>query len=402
MKRVLFVDDERSILDGFQRALRCRRSIWEMEFVMSGEEALRACEKGSFDVVVSDLRMPSMDGATLLGIIKETHPSTARIVLSGYSDVMLATRALSVAHRALSKPCDPMDLRDAIDRVCALQEMVGDSLVQSLVGGVSELPSLSATYSRLLRVLDCPRTTIDEIAKLIESDVAMSAKILQIANSAFFGIPQRVTNLRDASMYLGIATIKNLALSSEIFCVLRPDSGVSPAFYDGFQDHSCRVAAIAGALPIEPGLRDVTTLAAFLHDIGRLFLAWKMPKEFCSIIEQAKVRRAEAIDLELELLGTSHAEIGAYLLGIWGLPFVVSESIVQHHCPKPSSSPELDPAKALVCAELLAKQIELHPNDEDGKELEDSDRKALEDIGILANYPALRKRAADALARTAR
>jgi YesN/AraC family two-component response regulator len=86
MKRILFVDDESRVLDGLRRMLYAQRQRWEMEFALGGEAALEACEKGAFDVVVSDMRMPGMDGATLLGHIRDRYPSSARVILSGFSE----------------------------------------------------------------------------------------------------------------------------------------------------------------------------------------------------------------------------------------------------------------------------------------------------------------------------
>lgn len=145
MKRILFVDDESKILDGIRRMLHADRKRWDMQFAIGGEAALQACESGSFDVVISDMRMPEMDGATLLSHIRDRFPSTARIVLSGYSDVTLATRAVPVVHRFLTKPCNATELQATIERVCTLQDILCTPEIRRIVGTVGELPSLSST-----------------------------------------------------------------------------------------------------------------------------------------------------------------------------------------------------------------------------------------------------------------
>jgi DNA-binding NarL/FixJ family response regulator len=147
MKRILFVDDEGNILDGIRRLLHTDRTRWDMRFSIIGEAALKACEVGSFDVVVSDMRMPGMDGATLLNHIRDRFPSTARIVLSGYSDAQLSAHAASVAHRCLSKPCSASDLHAAIERVCSHQEILDTPEIRRVVGAVGELPSFSSSMS---------------------------------------------------------------------------------------------------------------------------------------------------------------------------------------------------------------------------------------------------------------
>jgi HD-like signal output (HDOD) protein len=406
MKRVLFVDDEESILDGFRRLFRGDRERWELHFASSGEAALHACDAHAFDVVVSDMRMPGMDGATLLGIIRDRFPETARIVLSGYSEEVLATRALSVAHRCLSKPCDPSELRSAIDQVCALEEMLGKPEIRKIVGTVSELPSLSSTYLQLLDVLKTPSTSIDTIVSIVNRDVAMSAKVLQVTNSAFFGLRQRVANLNEAVTYLGIATLKNLVLASEAFRVFVPRPGVPPSMCESLQRHSYATAIIASQLPVPPGLRDITMVAALLHDIGRLFLASVMPDEYCSSLLLSEQNGYESFESEQELLGASHAEIGAYLMGLWGIPFPAIEAIAHHHQPaRLRWQPEpraggLNCVEAVYCADLIAHELEMHPEDDTGQQLTDRDRSNLEVLGLLGQYPDFRAEAVRALNRT--
>ena len=196
MKRILFVDDESKILDGLQRMLHADRKHWDMEFAVGGEAALQACEKASFDVVISDMRMPGMDGATLLGQIRDRYPGTARIILSGYSEITLVARSVHVAHRFLGKPCEASELRSMIERVCTLQDVLCTPEIRAIIGTVGALPSLSTSYNALTQALSRPDTSISQVADILEHDVAMSAKVLQLVNSAFFGLAQTVTSLQ--------------------------------------------------------------------------------------------------------------------------------------------------------------------------------------------------------------
>jgi DNA-binding NtrC family response regulator len=119
MIRILFVDDDQDILAGLRNRLRAQRSRWDMVFVQSGYEALEELELASFDVVVSDMRMPLMDGAELLAQVKDRHPDVARIVLSGDAERDAVQRALPIVHQFLTKPCDGNVLRAAIEQVLA-------------------------------------------------------------------------------------------------------------------------------------------------------------------------------------------------------------------------------------------------------------------------------------------
>jgi HD-like signal output (HDOD) protein/CheY-like chemotaxis protein len=390
MKRILFVDDESKILDGIRRILHADRKRWDMEFVVGGEAALQACEAKPFDVVITDMRMPGMDGVTLLGHFQNRYPSTARVILSGYSEVALATRAAHVAHRFLYKPCNVAELQATIERVCTLQDLLCAPEIRSVIGAIGELPSLSGTHTSLTHAVKNPNSSISEVAGILEHDIAMSAKVLQLVNSAFFGLAQQVTSLKSAASYLGMETIKNLALVSETFRVFAPDSRVPQSVCESIQLHTQMTAVIAAALPADPKTRDITVVAALLHDIGRLVLASKMPDKFCAALLRASERGCEPFEAEEELLGTSHAEIGACLLGLWGIPNLAVEAIAHHHRPTRIPHSGFDISVALYVADLLAHELDAHPQGSTGLEIKESDRACLETLGILPRLAEFR------------
>jgi HD-like signal output (HDOD) protein/ActR/RegA family two-component response regulator len=391
MKRILFVDDESKILDGIRRMLHADRERWDLQFAVGGEAALQACEAGVFDVVVSDMRMPGMDGAALLGHIRDRFPSTVRIVLSGHSSGNSSARAIPVAHRFLAKPCSGTALRETIERVCILQDLLSTAELRQIVGSIGELPSLSNTYTSLLQAVRNPNTSIPQVAEIIERDMGMSAKVLQLVNSAFFGLAQTVTTLQSAVSYLGMETIKNLALASETFRVFAPDSRIPQSVCESIQQHAHRTAAIAGALPVAKQSRDVTVVSALLHNIGSLILASKMPDRFCSTLSRASERGCEDFEAEEELLGISHAEIGAYLLGLWGFPNLAVEAIAHHHHPTRIPHTDFDSSVAVYVADLLAHELDVHPEDSTGSELKESDKTCLETLGISGRFAEFRQ-----------
>jgi len=393
VKRILFVDDESKILDGIRRMLYADRQRWEMQFAVGPEAALKACESGGFDVVISDMRMPEMDGATLLTKIRDLYPSTARIILSGYSEPELATRALPVAHRFLSKPCNAVDLKATIERTCTLQDLLSNSELRQIVGEVAKLPSLSVTYTSLNRAVNDPNSSIGNVSKIIEQDMAMSAKVLQLANSAFFGLAKEVTNISHAVSYLGMQTIKNLVLTAEVFSVFVPD-GKTPLDCDLLQKHAHRTAAIVAKLPLDAKSREVAIVASLLHDVGQLFLASKMPQKLSAAFDLAKQRGCELFEAEEELLGSSHAEIGAYLLGLWGIPHLAVEAIAHHHRPTRIVHSGLDSAAAVYVAHVLA-----HEPDGSSKVWpKESDRSCFETLGVWIQFEEFQELAKQAQA----
>jgi putative nucleotidyltransferase with HDIG domain len=383
MKSILFVDDDSNILDGIRRMLHADRDRWTLQFAVGGASALKACESCSFDVVISDMLMPGMDGATLMGHIRDRFPSTARVILSGYTDAALSARAAGVAHRFLVKPCSAAELQSTIERVCTLQELICAPEIRKIVASVGELPSLSTTLIDLRKAVNDPDASIGAVAAVIEQDIAMAAKVLQLTNSAFFGLAQKVTNLPTAVSYLGMETIKNLALASEAFRIFRPDSRVPQSVCDSIQKHSLGAAAIASALPLDRENHELTVVAALLHDIGKLFLASTMPDQFCSSLTLASVKRCTAFEAETEILGTSHAEIGAYLLGLWGIPNLAVEAIAHHHQPTRIPHSGFDCSIAVYLADYLSHELDAHPSGSMGFEVAEPDRVLLETLQLL-------------------
>lgn len=356
-KRILFVDDEAFVLDGLRDLLRRERREWEMVFAVGGPAAVEELERGRFDVVVSDMRMPEIDGATLLALVQERHPDAVRIVLSGQTDRESAMRAVPVAHQFLSKPCDRGALRAAIERASPSQRLRGDDDARRVAVGTDTLPSPPTLYLELLGLVEDPEVTTDDVGALVQSDIAMSAKVLQLVNSSFFGLGRRVTSPREAVNYLGVSTLRGLILSVGAFRAFEPTARVEGFSVGELERHSAIVARVAAALV--PGVHaDAAFTAGLLHDIGKLMLASRQPAELAFLLDAAKTSRRPLHAVELERHGATHADTGAYLLGVWGLPEQVVDAVAGHHTTRPIDSARLDAADAVYLANLLVAESE--------------------------------------------
>ncbi|MGA2984201.1 MAG: response regulator [Terriglobia bacterium] len=358
MRRVLFVDDEPRILEGLRRMLRPQRHEWEMAFAPGGEAALALMEASPFDVIVSDMRMPGIDGATLLCRVREQYPQMVRIVLSGHTELSTALRVVPVAHQFLAKPCDAEMLRVAVERACHLKALLSDESIRRTVSALGDLPSLPRTYEALTQALADPDTSLQKVAKIIEQDVGVSAKVLQLVNSAFFGVAHSITNIQSAVSYLGINTLKNLVLSVEIFRAFKPKRELPGFSLEKLQHHAQLTAHIAARLPVPKHLADIAVVAGMLHDLGKLILAWKLSEHFEKVLGEALGARCPAYTVEERDDGFSHAEIGAYLLGLWGLPYSVVEGVALHHGPNRVPHQAFDAISAVYVANLLAHELE--------------------------------------------
>ncbi len=358
MRRVLFVDDEPRVLDGLRRMLRPQRHEWEMAFAPGGEAALALIEAAPFDVIVSDMRMPGIDGATLLCRVREKYPQMVRIVLSGHTELSTALRVVPVAHQFLAKPCDPEMLRVAIERACHLKALLSDDSIRRTVTALGDLPSLPRTYDALTRAMGDPDTSLQKIAKIIEQDVGVSAKVLQLVNSAFFGIAHPIANIQSAVAYLGISTLKNLVLSVEIFRAFKPVRELPGFCLEKLHHHAQLTAHIAARLPVPKHLADIAVVAGLLHDVGKLILAWKLSGHFEDVLAEAIGAQCPLFEVEERADGFSHAEVGAYLLGLWGIPYSVVEGVALHHGPNRVPHQHFDAVSAVYVANLLAHELE--------------------------------------------
>ena len=354
MKRILFVDDEPKILEGLQRMLRPQRSEWEMAFAAGGEAALSMLETSPFDVIVSDMRMPGMDGAALLHLVREKYPSVLRIILSGYTELEAAFRTVPVAHQFLLKPCEQNALRNAISRATSLVDVINSKMLVSMVGSMQDLPSLPRTYAALRAALSDPNTSLERVAAIVEQDVAISAKVLQLVNSAFFGVTRDITSIRTAISYLGINTLQSLVLSVEVFRSFQSQKKIPGFSFDDLQAHCQLTARIIGSLPGLKAIAGAVVVAGLLHDVGKLVLVERTPEHFARAVVGARQEKRPLFEVEEQLMGVSHAEVGAYLLSLWGIPYVIVEAVAHHHHPERVPHDKLDVLSGVYFANWLA------------------------------------------------
>jgi len=329
-KRILFVDDEPAILAGLQNLLYKDRKRWDMVFALGGQLALDEIRKESFDIVVSDMRMPGVDGATLLNTVKDECPATVRIMLSGHADREAIVRALPALHQLLSKPCDAATLRGAIERSLDGANVDRDSKIRKIVGGIDKLPTPPDIFFDLTRLMQSTTSTVTDVARVVTRDPGLSAKLLQLVNSAYFGTGQVTTSIQQAVALLGTDRLRYIALTASVFSSPGADDACGFSLQE-LQRGAMRAAWLARAIA-DPPARDEAFAATLLHDVGHVVLALGRGSEFQAFHERAKAGEPQS-DLELELFGVTHADVGARLLAIWGLPTAIVDVVQYHHDP---------------------------------------------------------------------
>ena len=343
-RRILFVDDEPLVLRGLQRMLRGMRSEWDMHFVDSSSKA------------VTDMRMPEMDGAQLLNEVMRRQPETVRIVLSGEMDQKMILKTVRSSHQYLNKPCEPDVLKLTLERAFALRNILDDSRLKRLIAGIDSLPSMPTLYLEIMEELQSPNSSFKKIGDIIARDLGMTAKILQLVNSAYFGLYRKITRTQEAVSYLGMETVKSLVLSAKIFSQFDQRK---MAFFsmDKLWDHSLKAGmcakAVATAEQFPREMADNAFMAAILHDLGKLLLAQNLPDSYRQVLTDFRRDKRRLWEVEQDALGANHAHIAAYLMGLWGMPDLIVEAIAFHH--QPAAAPgENDILTAVHAADLLS------------------------------------------------
>jgi putative nucleotidyltransferase with HDIG domain len=330
--KILFVDDDALILRGLKRSLEEYSTFWEYDFAISAKEALLLLQKTSYDAVISDLLMPVMDGLKLLEIVREKHPEVMRFVLSGNTNDNQAIKSASLVHQMFPKPSSMENIFKCVEQACRLRDALSDPKLIRLITRIKTLPSPPAQYHKLIDELNSPEPDMKIVADIVSKDAAMTAKMLQLVNSAFFGLANEITNPKRAVALLGLNTTRALVLSAQIFSEYEKKKNV-PHTIKNLWKHSMMVSNIARKIAIDLGFsieeQENAQVGGILHDIGKL-LQLKVPE--CANLLNFYSKHLP-IKTEYEHLKTSHAEMGAYLLGVWGLPSSIIEAVMYHHFP---------------------------------------------------------------------
>lgn len=359
-KRVLFVDDEVNVLQGLRRLLHPLRQEWDMTFVESGAAALAHLAEAPVDVVVSDMRMPGMDGAQLFEHINQIYPHIVRIVLSGHSDHNMIMRSVKVAHQYLTKPCDAMVLKTTIVRTCALQEILNNTALVNLLAGMGTLPSLPILYQQIMEAVQDSNISMMKVGGIIGQDIGMTAKLLQLVNSAFFSLRRQVTTSAEAVSLLGLETIKTLVLSIQLFNHFDA-TRLCGLGLDTLWQHSLAVGMCAKGLVKMEGndhaMAEVAFTGGLLHDVGKLVLATNFPEPYGEVHRLMDEQGWTDWQAEQHIFGATHVDIGTYLLGLWGLPETLVEMLAFHHTPGACLTQHtFSPLTAVAVADVLVNQ----------------------------------------------
>ena len=357
--RILFVDDEPQILKLLELMLKPLLNEWDMEFAHSGLEALERMRKQPFDILVSDMRMPGMTGVELLNEVMRRHPRTVRVILSGYADQESVHQSIGVTHMYLSKPVEPATLKSILLRLRSLNGRMRNGKIGTLISELGSLPSIPKVYFQIMNALQSPNVSSDEVGGIVATDPGLTAKILQLGNSAFSGSASNLGNPVEAVQFLGVGIIAALALTHQLFASLEPQK------YHDFEveklwNHSVQTGMIARSIvrmeTRDASLAELAFTAGLLHDVGKLILLDKATDSYRVVRQKAKHLKTTLRLVERAEYDVDHADVGGYLLGIWGLPVPLVEAVFYHHEPQRSADLAFGALTAVHVANVFARE----------------------------------------------
>lgn len=365
-KKILFVDDSPVLLEFYGMLFHSMKEQWELFLAADGPTALKLMEASPIDVIVSDMHMPGMNGPELFNEVLRRHPKTARIILSGELEDETVAECVGATHQFLAKPCDFNALKSALARICGLDNWLQDDQLKSVIGRLGKLPSLPAIFFQLNAALASPDTAAEDVGDIVASDPAMTAKLLQFVNSAFFGVPRAVSHPAEAVQILGYGTVRSLVLAHHVFASFEKPTGglfeIGPLWQHSLK---CGLTAkrIAERESFDHARVDESFVSGLLHDIGKLALAAGLPDDYEQALKLAQRSGISRRNAEQVVFGTTHAEVGAYLIGLWGLPATIVEAVGLHHRPSESAVKQLGPLTAVHAADVLIAEPTPRPAD---------------------------------------
>jgi putative nucleotidyltransferase with HDIG domain len=354
--RIVFIDDDKNVLEGLNRMLSPLLAVLQMEFYDSAVEGLAKVKDSPCDLVVCDLQMPGLNGIQVLEQIRASSPGTIRFILTGMIDHPLHHAALRLAHQVISKPCRPELFRELIQRSLRLKHRLDQSELAAVLPRLQALPSLPGVYQQVIDHLSSPTASCRGLSRLISEDVGMSARIMQLANSAYYGRPGKVHNLLQAIVYLGMKTVEAMVLKEGIF------STIDPALAERFsmaelENHCLRVGMLSKRIATDLGLPaemlEQSSMAGILHDTGKIIMIAEFTDSYQKAIVQSRRQKTDLSSAEKQISGFTHAELGATLLNLWSMPADIIETTAFHHSPWLLAGPEDTAGRSLSLADVV-------------------------------------------------
>lgn len=330
---ILTVDKNPSILSQISELLNSSQFEGKYYFTQTIDEAFSIIKKNEINIIICDLNIPQINGIDFLEVLKDDFPSIIRIVLFDHENqIELLLKSVVSAHKFISKPIDSEKFYKIITQTLMLNSFLIEENVLKVLNQIESFPSLPQTYIEIEEELNREDFSIKNISDIVHKDMAIATRILQIVNSPLLGLARVITDIQQAVSLLGMTMLKSLILYTQIFRSFEGNMRVENIQRE-IWEHSLKVANTSKLLVANFGNRnDIETafISGLLHDVGKIIII-NNEKFVFDILELMKSENIEYNEAEYKILGTTHAEIGAYLLSLWGLPSIIVDSVKNHH-----------------------------------------------------------------------
>ena len=349
-KRILIIEDDAGILEDIKENIFSLKDRFDFAFSTNAEDALARIETDRFEIVVCDRVMPDVDGITVLSQIRDSYPDTIRILMAEHLTKFDLLKSSGPVHQYLAKPFRYQEFERTLNRVVTLRELIVDQSLQDVIGKMESLPSIPGLYFQVEEEMNAPDPDLKKISEIISLDVGMSAKVLQLVNSAFFGLPRKVDNISLAASLLGLDILSDLILMMSVFTQF-DDLDHEDFSFDFLTEHSVNTAKAARAISQTEKLsateQKIAYTAGLMHDIGKLVFLVNMPEKFTRALQLSHDENIPLYQAEMDIFQASHQSVGAYLLDLWGFPDCIVEAVAFHHDPEKLADDRLNPTIAV-------------------------------------------------------
>ncbi|MGB9911753.1 MAG: HDOD domain-containing protein [Candidatus Kapaibacteriota bacterium] len=351
---ILFLSDETTIKEIIRNVVPLQDDF-DIFFAESGEKGLQILANNKIDIFFGSPNITLPSGSNIFYEIKRVFPETIRFALVSNLESPSVAQLSQYVHQFVQPPYTLENLKERIERTSSLQKTLKNENIKELVQNITALPSLPELYIQIEQEVARPDFSLSKIGNLIAKDPNLTAKILQIVNSAYFGLQREITNINFALSYLGVNVIKSLIFYIHLFSNFK----VTPEnrkYLEQFWKHSLIVASntyhLAEKHLTSKSEIDSAYTAGVLHDVGKFVLlnTYTYPQNVMLLAEQKAMDNLEA---ENEIYQCTHAEIGAYLLGLWGFPITIVEAVAYHHQPSKLKKSSLNFSTILHIADFL-------------------------------------------------
>lgn len=233
--------------------------------------------------------------------------------------------------------------------------------IRHIAGRISGLPTLPTVVSKMIELVDDPRTHTRTLAKLIANDQSLTARILKLANSAYYGFSREISTVDTAIVVMGFHAVKEMGLSLSVFDTFKNMSNEGNFDVYRYWEHGVGVGVAARSLARKYGTTDAGEMfvAGLLHDIGKMILIQYMADDFRDVEEYMVQRGVSYFDAEAAVLGITHGEIGALIAERWHLPQIITQCIRYHHIPFDAPEAFQKDCAIVNCADLMCHRVSI-------------------------------------------